>query len=409
MLIANNAGEDHAEAIADILNDADEITIAVAFLKVGGADHIIPMLQKVLAAGGPVELFIGTDFFHTQPAALTKLFELQKRYPTCNVMIANQSKATFHPKAYVARHGEEYRSLIGSANLTAGALSENEELSLRVAHGADDALSAQLAATFMRYREDARFQKLELLALQQYTTSYEINRKLKKKFERELEAALSSTFDLRLIEDWYARYLADPVAMKDLADRKVRVTTAGKVQKDIAALSQAPLNRATRAAFHAHLSDLIGSKGYQHLWGSGDIHRQGTQALKHPKEMIALFALGQSVARRTPFQAYDAMRRAAKLIPGVGSNTVTEILCSFAPTRYAVYNGNTVGALEALGITPPASPNLDSISPIRYETICATIEALGARIGGANMSEADAFLNWLYWKTKKARRKAGGK
>lgn len=403
MLVGNNGGQDHARAIAEILDGADEATIAVAFLKIGGANHIIPFLKKVLAAGGPVELFVGIDFFHTEPAALAKLLELQKRYPTCTVMVANPSPATFHPKAYVARHGRKYRSLIGSANLTMGALNANEELSLRVEHAAKEPLTEQLAATFKGYRDPTRFTKLEWLMLQQYAAAYEINRKLQKKFERAV-AALPPVFDLRTIEDWYARYLAEPDEMKYLADRRQRLVVGARVQKDIAALNAGPVSRATGDVFRSGFRDLIGSKGHEHLWGSGDIHRQGSKALKHPKDMIALFALGQTVASRSPHQAYDAMRMAGRPIPGVGSNMVTEILCTFAPKRFAVYNGNTIGALRALGIEPPASSSFDSLSPARYEAVCSTVEAVGARIGGANMSEVDAFLNWIYWKTKKPQR-----
>jgi len=400
MLVANNGTTDHARAITEILEDADQILIAVAFLKTGGADLLGAILEKRLGAGAEAEIFIGTDFFLTQPAALKRLLTLKDRYPACRVMVADQTSATFHPKAYVARKGAEYLSLIGSANLTAGGLHSNEELSLCVRHSAGDPLTAQLIASFERYREEARFQELDPLLLEQYASRYRIHEAERQKFERARDAALPAAFDLRVIDDWYARYLADAEAMSDLAKRKERRTEARRVQRAIAALNRGPIDRHARDAFREGLRDLMTSNGGRHLWFSGDIHRRGNEALDHPKEMIDLFDVAQRAARLPPREGYGVVREAGDPIPGVGLNMATEILCTFAPDRYAVYNGNTVGALGALGIGAPSYANFRAIGPARYENLCATIKALGARIGGADFSEADSFLNWIYWQTK---------
>ncbi len=407
MLVANTGNAAHSKFIPDIIKDADEIIIAVAFLKRAGADLIAPLLKRRLAAGADVELFIGTDFFLTEPAALEHFLALKDRHPACKIHLADRGAATFHPKAYVSRRGDQYRSLIGSANLTGGALSANEELSLCVDHSVGDTLTAQLTATFDRYRESSRFQDLDSLALEQYASSHAIDSRERKKYENARDNALPSSFDLRIIERWYRSYRADAKAMSDLAERKQRRADAVRVQTAIAGLAGTPLNVATKAAFQAHLRDLMTSNGGRHLWGSGDIHRRGSEALDHPKDVIALFALGRSAAARPPRDGYDTMRKAGEPIPGVGLNMATEILCVFAPDRYAVYNGNTVGALRALGITAPAHPNFRAISPPRYEKLCITIRALGRRIGATNLSETDAFLNWIYWEVKAGRVRKG--
>lgn len=403
MLVANTGKADHSKSILDIIKNADEIYIAVAFLKRAGADLIAPLLEKRLAADADVELFIGTDFFLTEPAALETFLALKHRHPACKIYLADRGTATFHPKAYVSRRGDGYRSLIGSANLTGGALSTNEELSLCVDHSFDDALTTQLIATFNRYRKSSRFQELDSLVLEQYASSHAIDERERKKYEKARDNALPTAFDLRVIENWYRRYQEDPEAMSDLDKRRQQRDVALGVQTAIAALAGTPLNATTKQAFQAHFRDLMTSNGGRHLWGSGDIHRRGSEAIDHPKEVIALFALGRSVAAKPLRDGYDAMRKAGEPIPGVGLNMATEILCTFAPDRYAVCNGNTVGALDALGITAPVHPNFRTISPPRYEKLCATIRALGTRIGGTNFSETDAFLNWIYWKVKAGR------
>ena len=400
MLISNADGADHARAIAELIDGADAIIIAVAFLKKGGADHIAPLLKKRLATGATVELFVGTDFFLTEPDALERLLELGRPHPACGVMVADRSPATFHPKIYSARRGDRWRSVIGSANLTRGALRSNEELSLRVDHAAGDALTGQLAETFKRYRDWKRFQKLDPLVLQQYRSAHEIDRRERAKYEKARDRALPEGFDLRVIADWHTRYLADPGTAAARALRRQSRAKALKLQRSIAALADDPINGAARKALRQGLGDLMGSSGGQHLWGSSNIPRQGSKALEHPKRMIGLFALAQGASRLPPQEGYAAMRKEAETIPGVGMNMATEMLCTFAPARYAVYNGNTVGALSTLGIAAAPHANFHAIGPDRYERLCETVKALGTRIGAADLSEADAFLNWIYWKVK---------
>ncbi|WP_417673849.1 phospholipase D-like domain-containing protein [Roseibium sp.] len=400
MLISNTYGADHAGSIAELINGADTIIIAVAFLKKRGADYIAPILKKRLAAGATVELFVGTDFFLTEPAALQRMLELGKRNPRCCVMVAGRSSATFHTKIYSARRGKRWHSIIGSANLTHGALRSNEELSLRIDHGAGDALTGQLAQTFERYRNWERFQKLDMLVLQQYKSAYEIDRRERAKYEKARERALLKGLDLRVITEWHTRYLADPgTAAEQTLRRRNRVKALG-LQKLIAALADKPIDAAAGKGLRQSLGDLMGSSGGQHLWGSGSIPRQGSKALEHPRKMIELFALAHEASRRSPHKGYAEMKSAADTIPGVGINMATEILCTFAPTRYAVYNGNTAGALSILGISVAPHAKFRAIGPDRYEQVCDTIKALGARIGAADLSEADAFLNWIYWKAK---------
>ena len=211
---------------------------------------------------------------------------------------------------------------------------------------------------------------------------------------------MPASFDLGAITRWHRYYLANAKAMSDLASRKKTRARALKLQRKIAALNESPITQKAKDTLREGLGDLIGSAGGEHLWGSANIQRQGSQAKDHEKEMIRFFALGQSVARQPSAQGYAAIRKSGEQIPGVGINMATEMLCTFAPTRYAVYNGNTVVALSTLGIEVAKYPQFHAISPARYESICETIKALGSRIGADDLSDADAFLNWVYFETK---------
>lgn len=402
MLVSNAGQDDHSAAIAALLAWGSEITIAVAFLKTSGANHVASVLKPRLASGAEVEIFVGTDFFLTEPDALERLLEL-RRHGSLRISVADRSSATFHPKMYSARNGIKVKTLVGSANLTGGAMGSNEELSLRIDHEVGDDLARQIDVTIQRYRSSARFQALDPLVLQQYRSAYEIDQRERAEYERRRDEALPNALDLRVIDQWHTLYLADPEAMTGLEYRRARRAEALQAQRSIAAMAGKPIDRRAKAAFRVLLGDLMGRAGGRHLWLSGNIPRQGSKALEHPDDVIALFALARRQGRRSPRQGYDAIRRAANAIPGVGINMATEILCTFAPSRYAVYNGNTVGALTTLGITAPSRANFHAISPAKYDGLCQAIGALAVRIRAADLSEADAFLNWIYWEVKAGR------
>lgn len=401
ILVSNYKSKNHLETINKIFESSEEIFIAVAFLKSSGLKLLISTIKKSLEDNTLVEIFVGTDFFQTEPSALKQLLTLKEKYSTCKVMIANQAQATFHPKIYMARRGESYRSLIGSANLTKGGVNSNEELSLFVTHTKSESLTKEIMTTFRRYRADLRFQQLDELFLEQYTSRYKINETQRKRFEKARDAALPNAFDLRQIEILYSQYCADDRAMSTLKNRRHQIKESLIIQNKIANMNPRHINANTKKTFEVGLRDLMGSKGGKHLWGSDGIYRKGHQVLEHPEEIIEFFSLAKELSLVDPFGGYEKIRSAGRKILGVGINMATEILCTFAPKRYVVYNGNTCGALKALGISVPKTVDFGTIGPSRYVSLCATIEGLRKRIGVKNLSEADAFLNWIYWKSKK--------
>ncbi|TIW50729.1 MAG: hypothetical protein E5V72_01745 [Mesorhizobium sp.] len=388
------------------MEGAEQISIAVAFLKEGGARIIGLLLEARLKQGAKIEAFLGTDFYITEPKALAHLLAIKKRFGAFEMFLANGKTATFHPKSYVGRSEGQVRCLIGSANLTTGALTTNDEISILATVNSDEQLSSDLKVTFADFRESGSFQELDDLVLGQYASRHKDAERLRRKLEKELEDNFAAQFDLRRLNGFLRQYRADKTERSALAKRRTDRDKALKVQQLIADLGNAPrISKEMRSVFAENLSNLISSREpYQHLWHSGDIHRRGSAALDHPKKTITLFAAGRKAAKLAPERGYEQMRQLALGIPGVGVNMITAILCTFAPKRYAVFNGNTSGALAAIGIGAPRSPTVATLSAERYTQLCATIDALRRRIGGADFTDADAFLNWLYFKTKPSKR-----
>lgn len=393
----NGVRDDHLNALDGILGGAASITIAVAFLKLKGLGKITGTLTRRLNAGAEVEIFVGTDFCHTEPKALKELLTLSERHKKLTVWTAKPDpRSTFHPKTYLSVEGNTARVMIGSANMTGGGLGGNEELSLAWETEPDHHLVTELQAVFLRYRTDGRCEELDDIVLEQYRRRFKIAEDARKRVEKEIADSDANVFDLAELLSLHAEFSADANEAAALEKRRRDRRAALTVQRRIAGMAaREKLTKDDRATFSKLFRDLVTSgDGHRHLWHSGDIHRRGQEALSDPKGTIALFSLARDAALLPPVEGYARIRAPAGEIDGVGINMVTEILCTFAPKRYAVFNGNTADALRALGAAPPKSVTL--FSPEAYARVCGVVEAVRRRIGGNDLSDADAFLNWIY-------------
>lgn len=399
-LVTNVNGDNHHSRLTHLFADAQFVLIAAAFLKSRGAHLISECVKQSAAKDAVIEIYVGTDFFLTEPVALDLLEKLQREYAGCRVRIARAAPATFHPKIYAAGKGGKIQCLIGSANLTGGALKTNEELSLLVDLSSTDAAWLAIEATFERYRNSDRFMDLDAIVAAQYALAHAVDQRQRKKYESARDAIPPIGMNLLQIARWYNEYLEDESASAELAERRRARKKAVKIQKRLASLADEPVTRRVRRDLREGLSNLIGAAGHNRLWSSGSIHRQGSKALDQEDDMIELFAMGQRVSAQSVEQGYESVRRKGAKIPGVGLNMATEMLCTFAPHRYAIYNGNTVAALAALGIEISKYASFASINPERYGKICRAVQALGTRIGTRDLAEVDAFLNWVYWGLK---------
>jgi len=393
-----NGGGGHREAIAEVLEDAETIFVAVAFLKKEGARFLGNLLEARLEDGASAAVIVGLDFYLTAPEALAKMLRLQDVNDRLRVFVAGGGSGTFHPKAYVGRGREGIRCLIGSANLTGGGLGGNVEASLRTDATLDSRLDRDLARWAADLRSSRGVTSLDALILARYRQAHERVEQRRPAFEQVILTASRDMIDLDRLDGLHRRYREDPEVIEELADRRTKRRAAKQVQNEICKLrSTGRIGRAEADAFADGLRDLMtGADGYRHLWPSDAIYRQGSRALSHPREMIALFQLAQQAGTAPIEIGYDQLRQAAKPIQGVGPNMITEILSTFYPNRYAVVNGNTREALALLGFRMPGSLNKDSLTPARYAEVRAVIAAVMSRIGAKDFPETDAFLNWLF-------------
>lgn len=399
-LISNGSAASHRRELLALLDEADEILISVAFLRSRGLDAIYARLLACLQRGGRVRIHAGLDFRLTDPEALERLAKLVRRWPECVVFLASGKGATFHPKAYLARSGARFRAMVGSANLTGGALDANEELSIGLEGARGDPLVSQLLAWFEDVEQRGRLEPISALRLLSYRDACARAREAAERVEREIAVDALPALDVRALDVLLRRYLASDEEASHLEGRRLARLEAMKLQNQIAALAGKRLAARQADLVRANLRDLMGSQGGRHLWHSDAIFRQGSRALEQPARLVALFAAAKTMVRRTPEQAYETLREHALAIPGVGVNMITEILATLQPGRFPVFNGNTAGALRVLGLQPASLMSKQAFRGWHYDRVAQALAAVGEHIQADDFSGVDAFLNYVYFQTR---------
>lgn len=108
-------------AVRRVLAGADEALVGVAFVQQRGVN----LIERQLADVGAGRLVATTVFGSTTRQGL------QAAHATgLGVRVLNPPGGTFHPKLYLARHGDQLAAAIGSANLTSGLVANVEAVAV---------------------------------------------------------------------------------------------------------------------------------------------------------------------------------------------------------------------------------------------------------------------------------------
>jgi HKD family nuclease len=123
--------------IGNIINqeiqNANNVQIAVAFLKYSGLKVIETSMKQCLNKGGKIEIIAGLDFKTTDAQSLKYLINLKKEYSNVSFYCfgdkkENKTNIVFHPKIYLFENKKETTGIVGSTNLTQGGLMTNFEV-----------------------------------------------------------------------------------------------------------------------------------------------------------------------------------------------------------------------------------------------------------------------------------------
>ena len=155
-------------AISEELETCEAFDFSVAFINDSGLASIMQKLDY-LASRNIKGRILTTNYLNfTSPGALSKLLE----FP--NIEVRAYTKGGFHPKGYIFRQNSYYSIIIGSANLTASALSMNQEWSIRFLSLTDGQIVFSVREEFERVWNEAE------IVTPEWITDYTIDYNLKK-------------------------------------------------------------------------------------------------------------------------------------------------------------------------------------------------------------------------------------
>lgn len=108
------------------LENCDEFWFSVAFVTSGGVMCILELLKDLEERKIPGKILVSKYQNFTEPQALRRLLQFS------NISVKISENKNFHAKAFLFRNKEGYNLILGSSNLTSGALSVNREWNLKV-------------------------------------------------------------------------------------------------------------------------------------------------------------------------------------------------------------------------------------------------------------------------------------
>lgn len=177
--ISNNykEGRKVLSSIEEELMACEEFSISVAFINMNGITPLLQILKELEVKGVPGRI-LTTDYqTFTDPRALDKLAGLKnidlRMYRTRGY------KEGFHTKGYIFRDKEIYRIIVGSSNMTMGALTKNKEWNTKLISTYQGEYTKQIIGEYEAYwNSDKTIQYQEFI--EDYRTYYEIVKEQRK-------------------------------------------------------------------------------------------------------------------------------------------------------------------------------------------------------------------------------------
>jgi HKD family nuclease len=125
-LIYNEKDNNHSSLICGLINNSYKIMICSGHFKKDILELQLSPLKFALDKNIGIEIMSNRE--NTKPNTINEI----KQYPSISLFVTPKRSRYLHSKIYYFEHENNFTALIGSANLTKGALSTNEELSVQI-------------------------------------------------------------------------------------------------------------------------------------------------------------------------------------------------------------------------------------------------------------------------------------
>lgn len=386
-----NETPDHSLAIKASLKQAEHFTCMVAFAKMSGFTVFETELRKCIENGMSAVFVVGIDFYQSDPAVFDKLLKLKARGDVEVYMGASEKRWIFHPKLYLFEYSDRATSIVGSANMTAGGLVNNHELSIAFDHPSTG-LVDQVERWISKLVEDRAIVEATGELVEEYGRRHAIySRQMALAHRRAERAVLSPNGGMETLAQILREMKEDKSEQGFASSVKRRATDrrrGSKILRELVAdrrmSSTKFLDVYERLITTMHSSGL--HRGKTAIARSGKQFRDGVEVLLELKD-------------RSPAELFTHLRDAFDDVNRAGTNVITEILHLLDNKRYAVMNQNSVSGMRLANLsTFPGRPDKRSVNGERYARFCAEAEKLCSVLGVSNFSELDALLNYAYWR-----------
>lgn len=177
-LISNQKIENHFTELSNAIDNSDEATLCIAFLKSSGLNQLINGLKRIK---NKTVLFIGIDFYLTEPEALKTLYK-----EGFKLFITKKENKTYHPKIYYFKKDSDITVFIGSSNLTSGGLTSNIETSVKCKCNKDSKFDNEINHLFNEFEGNSVLVD-NIQIINKYEKKYLIFKDLHKKADEEFE------------------------------------------------------------------------------------------------------------------------------------------------------------------------------------------------------------------------------
>lgn len=290
-------------SIEQELMNCEEFFISVAFITLGG---ITPLLQtlKELEKRGIRGKILTTDYLaFNDPAALDKLHTLDNI--ELKMFRTNKDKDGFHTKGYIFRKEEIYRIIVGSANMTAGALKVNREWNTKLV-GYE---SGEVVGDILREFNDLWYDSHSLEYrdfIEEYRVRYELVKKQKRVAKESLPVSIEqyklqpNTMQIAVVKN-----IKDLIARNEKKALLISATGTGKTYASAFALRE--MNPGEQIAKQALAS-------YQRVFGSrrsdGTAYKYALLSgnssgdLQRIKEADLIFATMQTMSKENVLNSF---------------------------------------------------------------------------------------------------------
>jgi superfamily II DNA or RNA helicase len=164
--------------LLDELRTCESFFLSVAFITSGGVASLFGTLLDLGNKGIKGKILVSEYLNFTEPEALRKILQLS------NVELKIARNSDFHSKGFMFTHESYYTIIIGSSNLTHGALTKNKEWNLKVTAHKDSELFKNTIREFENVFVNS--QKVTSEYLEKYAFVYHSEKKLRQGLRKAL-------------------------------------------------------------------------------------------------------------------------------------------------------------------------------------------------------------------------------